>query len=94
VQTLKRKQLNLLLLSLAIGLGSGCGTIGTTEVVLVPTTVDVDGVPYTIVRLGEDIKARVYVEDGAGGFLLSVNRVFISAGWLLIPPPPPKGDDR
>jgi len=93
VQTRQLKRLLVLLLGLAIGSVSGCGSIGTTEVILIPTTVDVDGVPYTVVRLGEDVRAKVYVEKGTG-FLLSTNRVLIKAGWLLIPPPPPEGDDR
>lgn len=93
MQTRQLKRLLVLLLGLAIGSVSGCGSIGTTEVILIPTTVDVDGVPYTVVRLGEDVRAKVYVEKGADEFLLSTNRVLIKAGWLLIPPPPPKEDE-
>ena len=56
--------------------------------VLVPTTVDLDGVPYTILKLAETVEARVYVNQG-GTATRSRNKVLLPEGWLLIPPPPP-----
>ena len=56
--------------------------------VLVPTTVDLEGVPYTIVRLAEEVRAKVYVRQG-GKLVRSSNRVTLPEGWLLVPPPPP-----
>ena len=78
----------ILLIVSGTGFGSGCAGIGKTEVVLVPTSTDVDGVPYSIMRLAEPVKARVFVRQG-GRFVRSRNRVELPAGWMLIPPPPP-----
>jgi len=85
LKTNMRVLLNLLMMMTALGCVSGCGTIGTTEVVLVPESVDVDGVPYVIIRLGEDIRAHVYVKKD-GKLIRSANKVTIHQGWLLMPP--------
>jgi hypothetical protein len=79
---------SLLLLVSVIGLGGSCAAIGKTEVVLVPAVADVDGVPYSIVRLAEPVRVRVYVRKG-GKLIRSMNKVELPAGWMLVPPPPP-----
>ena len=60
--------------------------------ILVPSTVDVEGVPYSIVQLAESVEARVFVEQN-GQRIQSTNRVTIGPGWWLIPPNP-EGNDR
>lgn len=85
----RRKLLTALLVLCGIGCVAACGN---TKVILVPTEVDVDGVPYSVLQLAEPIRARVFVESG-GETLQSTNRVDLPAGWLLIPPMPAAGDD-
>lgn len=50
------------------------------RVVLVPPT-------GAVLRVGPDAKARVYVEDGSGGWELSANEVPLAEGWYLIDAP-------
>lgn len=76
--------LMVLLALCASGFAAGCES---TSVILVPTAVDVDGVPYTVLRLADPIQARVFVERG-GETIRSENWVELPAGWLLIPPHP------
>jgi len=86
-RTRRRTMWSLLLLVSVIGLGGSCAAIGKTEVVLVPATVDVDGVPYSVLRLAEPVEARVYVRKG-GQLVRSMNRVALPEGWMIIPAPP------
>ena len=86
-RTRRRTMWTLLLLGSVTGLGVSCAAIGKTQVILVPTTTDVDGVPYSILRLAEPIEARVYVRKD-GKLVRSMNKVRLNQGWMLVPPPP------
>lgn len=75
-----------LLLSLTVL--TGCGT-NAPRVALIPSAIWADGKPETAVRIGHDVKVRVYVKDGEE-WILSDNEVTVPEGWYAIAPPPAK----
>jgi hypothetical protein len=80
---LKQRLLPLFLASYVTLGSSGCLTSGK-KVVFIPTS-------DTLVRLGPDVKGRVYHWNGTE-WELSKNRVTLPEGWLAGPLDLPEGD--
>jgi hypothetical protein len=90
-----RKILSRLTVSFAVlgllGSLTSCGS--NPRVVMIPpiawTTIDGEQVPTDLIKLGPDVKGRVYVFT-KDGWLLSDGELVIPEGWLASPPPPKK----
>jgi len=54
------------------------------------TTVNGEQVPTDLIKLGPDVRGRVYVFT-KDGWLLSDGELVIPEGWIASPPPPTQG---
>ena len=90
LKTLSKLTLTFAVAGLLASLTS-CGT--NPRVVMIPpityTTVNGEQVPTDLIKLGPDVKGRVYVFT-KDGWLLSDDELVIPEGWLAAPPPPKK----
>ena len=82
------KARNLLLQVLGIALLTGCVIVGgcssNPRVVMVPTTVDVNGAPTDLIRIGPGTKGYVYILTEEG-WVQSDRKVLIPEGWFAGP---------
>ena len=84
-----RKLQSLLLWVFGLVLLSGCilgleGCSSNPRVVRVPATVDVNGVPSDLIRIGPDTKGYVFVFTD-DGWVQSDGKVTIPEGWFAGP---------
>ena len=86
---MQRMLIPLLLICGTTLLGS-CGSLGSTKIRLVPMSVkDDQGRETTILRLMEDVDARVGFWDAdTKEWVVGRDRVTLPTGWLLLAPPP------
>lgn len=53
-----------------------------------------DGNPSDLLRVGPEVKLRVYFVNNQGQWELSRNPVDIPEGWYIVPPPPIEKDNK
>ena len=81
-----------LVICAALGLTASLISCGSNpRVVMIPpitwTTVDGAKVPTDLIKLGPDVRGRVFVFT-SDGWVLSDNKIVIPEGWIASPPPP------
>jgi hypothetical protein len=71
---------------------TGCGSNKIYYIPPITYTENESGewIPTDLIQLGEDIEVKVWVLNSNGEKVLGDNKVFISQGWLMVPPPPQK----
>ena len=60
---------------------------------MIPPIIYVEGVPSDLVKLGPDVRGKVYVFT-EGQWVLSDNECSIPEGWIAAPPPPKTTDNQ
>lgn len=84
----------LTVLLLVLLFASGCQTDERRAVLIPPIVVNPETlVPSDIIRVGPNVKGRIWFPSENGGWELSSNEVSLPEGWYLIPPPNSEEED-